>query len=127
MHHAQVHVFSGTAWAFSSGTLFAQVQEALNVGWRIGESVRSAAINAVASASSVGRSATRAAAGSFQEVGTVRLRNYGLSLSIFGRRFQWNACLCAWALGLTRCAGQPLKSFRNLFTLSIVTSIAAQR
>lgn len=118
MHHAQVHVFSGTAWAFSSGTLFAQVQEALNVGWRIGESVRSAAINAVASASSVGRSATRAAAGSFQEVG---------ALSIFGRRFQRNACLCAWALGLTRCAGQPLKSFQKLVTLSIVTSIAAQR
>ena len=49
--------------------LLVQVREALNVGWRIGESVRAAAMNMVASASSVGRSATRAAAGSFQEVG----------------------------------------------------------
>ncbi len=53
----------------NNGASWLQVQEALNVGWRIGESVRAATMNALISATSVGRSATRAAAGSLQEVG----------------------------------------------------------
>lgn len=56
-------------FCIENGPLLLQVQEALNVGWRIGESVRAATLNVLLSATSVGRSATRAAAGSLQEVG----------------------------------------------------------
>ncbi|EIE24621.1 hypothetical protein COCSUDRAFT_65447 [Coccomyxa subellipsoidea C-169] len=62
------------------------VREALNVGWRIGESVRAAAMNMVASASSVGRSATRAAAGSFQEVLSVAGQGVMGAMAVAGTR-----------------------------------------
>ncbi|BDA42707.1 hypothetical protein COCOBI_03-6000 [Coccomyxa sp. Obi] len=62
------------------------VQEALNVGWRIGESVRAATMNVLISASLVGRSATRAAAGSLQEVLTVASQGMAGALAVAGTR-----------------------------------------